>query len=84
MVYLIDVAKDGFLDALVLDNLTQDTAVTAADDKNLLGIGVGVHGKVGDHLLVATPRKIGQSDSGPPKEIHCPKGTYANSSRSVH
>jgi hypothetical protein len=50
--YLIDVAEDGLLDALVLDDLTEDTAVTTANDENLLGVGVGVEGKVSDHLLV--------------------------------
>jgi hypothetical protein len=37
----------------VLDNLAEDTAVTTANDKHLLGIGVRVHGKVGNHLLVS-------------------------------
>jgi hypothetical protein len=50
---LVDVAKDGLLDALVLDDLTKDTAVTTTDNKDVLGVGVGVHSKVGDHLLVA-------------------------------
>ena len=50
---LVDVAKDGLLDALVLDDLTKDTAVTTTDNKDVLGVGVGVHGEVGDHLLVA-------------------------------
>jgi len=49
---LVDVAKDGLLDALVLDDLTKDTAVTTTDNKDVLGVGVGVHGKVGNHLLV--------------------------------
>lgn len=50
---LINVAENGLLDGVVLDNLTENTAVTTANDKNLLGVGMGVHGKVGDHLLVA-------------------------------
>lgn len=41
----------------MLDDLTQDAAVTTADDKDLLGVGVRIHGKVGDHLLVATARE---------------------------
>ena len=53
MVYLVNVAQGGLLDGLVLDDLTEDTTVTTTDDKDLLGVGVGVHGKVGDHLLVA-------------------------------
>jgi hypothetical protein len=50
---LIDVAEDSLLDAVVLDNLTEDTAVATTNDQDLLRVGVGVHGKVGDHLLVA-------------------------------
>jgi hypothetical protein len=49
---LINVAEDGLLDTLVLDNLTEDTTVTTTDDQDLLGVGVGVHGQVSDHLLV--------------------------------
>jgi hypothetical protein len=49
---LIDVAQGSLLDGGVLDDLTEDTTVTATDDKDLLGVGVGVHGEVGDHLLV--------------------------------
>lgn len=36
----------------MLDNLTEDTAVAATNDKDLLGAGVREHGQVGDHLLV--------------------------------
>ena len=50
--YLVNVAEDGLLDGLVLDDLTEDTAVTATNDEDLLRVGVGVHGEVGDHLLV--------------------------------
>jgi len=49
---LVNVAEDSLLDALVLDDLTEDAAVTAADDEDFLGVGVRVHGQVGDHLLV--------------------------------
>lgn len=49
---LVDVAEDGLLDRLVLDDLTEDTTVTTANDEDLLGVGVGHHGEVGDHLLV--------------------------------
>ena len=49
---LVDVAQGGLLDGGVLDDLTEDTTVTATDDQDLLGVGVGVHGEVGDHLLV--------------------------------
>lgn len=49
---LVDVTQGSLLDGGVLDNLTEDTAVTATNDEDLLGVGVGVHGEVGDHLLV--------------------------------
>lgn len=49
---LVNVAEDGFLDRVVLDDLAEDTTVTAANDEDLLGVGVRVHGEVGDHLLV--------------------------------
>jgi hypothetical protein len=55
---LVDVAKHGLLDAVVLDHLTEDTTVTTTDDENVLGVGVGVHGKVSDHLLVAVPVSV--------------------------
>lgn len=50
---LVNVAEHGLLDTGVLDDLTENTTVTAANDKNLLGVGVGVEGEVGDHLLVS-------------------------------
>jgi hypothetical protein len=50
---LVNVAEGGLLDTVMLDNLTEDTTVTTADDQDLLRVGVGVHGKVSDHLLVA-------------------------------
>ena len=55
---LIDVAKNSLLDAVVLDNFTENTTVTATNDENVLGVGVGVHGKVGDHLLVAVVKSV--------------------------
>jgi hypothetical protein len=50
---LVNVAEGGLLDTVVLDDLTEDTTVTTADDQDLLRVGVGVHGKVSDHLLVS-------------------------------
>jgi hypothetical protein len=52
---LVDVAENSLLDTVVLDDLSENTAVAAADDEDLLGVGVGVHGEVGNHLLVADP-----------------------------
>lgn len=59
---LVNVAEDGLLDAVVLDDLAEDAAVTTADDEDLLGVGVGVHGEVGDHLLVGELVALGGLD----------------------
>lgn len=50
---LVNVAEHGLFDAGVLDDLAENTAVTASNDKNLLWVGVGVEGEVGNHLLVS-------------------------------
>jgi hypothetical protein len=77
---LVNVAEDGLLDAVVLDDLTENTTVTTTDDENVLGVGVGVHGEVGDHLLVAMPRQPLSN-----RAVCCVCVlTYENSSRSVH
>lgn len=60
--YLVNVAEDGLLDLVVLDDLTEDTTVTATDDQDLLGVGVGEHGQVGDHLLVRELVVLGALD----------------------
>lgn len=57
-IYLVDVAEGGLLDSVVLDNLTQDTTITTANDKNLLWVGVRVHRKMGNHLLVTDRSRI--------------------------
>lgn len=59
---LVNVAEDGLLDALVLDDLTEDTTVAAANDQDLLGVRVRVHGEVGDHLLVGELIALGALD----------------------
>jgi hypothetical protein len=46
----------------VLDDLAQDTTVTTADDEHLLGVGVGVQGEVGNHLLVGKLIALGALD----------------------
>lgn len=51
-VYLVNIAEDSRLNALVLDNLSEDTTVATTDDEDLLGVGVRHHAEVGDHLLV--------------------------------
>ena len=50
---LVNVAEDGSLNSGVLDHFAEDATVAAADDENGFGVGVGVHGEVGDHFLVA-------------------------------
>jgi hypothetical protein len=50
---LVNVAEHGGLDGAVLDDFAQDAAVAAADDEHVFWVGVGVHGEVGDHFLVA-------------------------------
>lgn len=59
---LIDIAQNSLLDALVLDDLAKDTTITASDDQDLLGVGVRVHGEVGDHLLVGELVALGALD----------------------
>jgi hypothetical protein len=59
---LVNVAKGGLLDTVVLDNLTENTTVATTNDKNLLGVGVGVEGKVGNHLLVGELIALGALD----------------------
>ena len=67
---LVNVAKNGLLDALVLDNLTEDTTITTANDKNLLWVWVRVHGEVGDHLLVGELVALGALDDVVKDEDH--------------
>lgn len=49
---LVNVAENGLLNAIVLHNFAENTAVTATNDEDLLGVGVRVHGEMGNHLLV--------------------------------
>jgi len=68
----------------VLDDFAEDAAVAAADDEDAPRVGVGVHGKVGDHLLVAVAsheHSFMDSRVGLAVEL---RETHANSSRSVH
>lgn len=71
---LVDVAEHGLLDAVVLDDLAEDTAVTAADDEDLLGVGVGHHAQVGDHLLVGELVALGALDDVVEDEDHAVVG----------
>ena len=60
--HLVNVAEGSLLNALVLDNLTENTSVSTADDQDPLGVGVRVHGQVGDHLLVGELIPLGGLD----------------------
>lgn len=60
--YLVNVAEDSLLNALVFDNLTENTTITTPDDQHLLGVGVRVHGQVSDHLLVGELITLGSLD----------------------
>ena len=60
--HLVNVAEGSLLNALVLDNLTENTSVSTADDQDPLGVGVRVHGQVGDHLLVGELISLGGLD----------------------
>jgi len=59
---LVNVAESGLLNTVVLDDLTEDTTVTTTNDKDLLGVGVGVEGEVGNHLLVGELIALGGLD----------------------
>lgn len=50
--YLINVAQNSLLNTLMLDDLSQNTSISTTNNQNLLWRWVGVHGQVGDHLLV--------------------------------
>lgn len=50
--YLVNVAEDGLLDTVMFNNLAKNTAITTTNDENLFGVGMRVHGEVGNHLLV--------------------------------
>lgn len=62
-IYLVNVAQGSLLDAVVLNNLTENAAIATANDQDLLGVGVGVHGEVGDHLLVGELVALGGLDN---------------------
>jgi hypothetical protein len=59
---LVNVAEGGLLDTVVLDNLTENTTVTTTNDKDLLGVRMGVEGEVSDHLLVGELIALGALD----------------------
>jgi hypothetical protein len=71
---LVDVAEDSLLNTVVLDDLTEHTAVAATDDKDLLGVGVREHSQVGDHLLVRELVALGALDDVVEDEHHAVVG----------
>lgn len=60
---LVNVTKNSLLDASVLDDLTENTTITTANDKDLLGIRVRVKSKMSNHLLVSELVTLGGLNS---------------------
>jgi hypothetical protein len=58
----INIAEDGLLDRLMLDDFAENTAVSTADDKDVLGVWMGIHGEVRDHFLVREFVALGALD----------------------
>lgn len=58
---LVDIAEGDSLDRLVLEDLSNDTSVSSSNNKDFLGVGVGVERQVGDHLLVTASQLDGMS-----------------------
>jgi len=50
--HLVNVTESDALDRLVFEDLTDDTAISASDDKNIFGVGVRRKGQMSNHLLV--------------------------------
>ncbi len=46
----------------MLDDFSQDTAITATDNQNFLGVGMRHHGEMSDHLLVGVLIVLGALD----------------------
>lgn len=49
----VNVAKGDVLDALVLEDFTDDTAVSTADNEDVFRVRVRSHGQMSDHFLVS-------------------------------
>ena len=52
MVNLVNVAQNSLLNAVVLDDLPQNTSITTTNDQHLLRVRVREHSQVRNHLLV--------------------------------
>lgn len=59
---LINLADVELLDGRVAGKLTEDTSITSSNNQNLLGVGVGEHGQVGEGLLVRALVTLGDLD----------------------
>ena len=55
---LIDVAKHDLLHRLVLENLAHDTAISTANNENLLRVRMARQWNMSDHLLVPARPKF--------------------------
>ena len=53
MAHLVNVAQSDLFHALVLQDFPDDTSISTSDNEYVFGVGMGSHGKVRDHLLVA-------------------------------
>ena len=52
-IYLINIAQCDLLHAFVLQNFSNNTTISTSNDQNILGVGMGCHGEVSDHLLIS-------------------------------
>ncbi len=59
---LINIAQHSLLNAIVLDDFSQNSSVTTTNDQDLLRVGVRVHGQVCYHLLVCKLIALGALD----------------------
>jgi hypothetical protein len=60
--YLIDIAQDRLLNAIMFDDLPQNASITTTNYQDLLGIWVGVHCQMSNHLLVCELVPLGALD----------------------
>lgn len=71
---LVNVTQDCLFNALVFDHLSEDTAVTSANDEHLLWVWVREHAQVGDHLLVGELIALGALNDVVEDEDHAVVG----------
>ena len=52
MANLVNIAQNSLLNAVVLDDLPQNTSITTTNDQNFLRVGMREHSQVCNHFLV--------------------------------